>query len=68
MDSPEIDMPPDSQWPSVEHAMQARIGQAPVWLNTAGGGVPWLHLRIDSRPKYYTFEPYRKCPDQEPCA
>lgn len=36
-----------------------RIGSRPIWLNTAGLGVPWLHVRIDSRPKYYRFQPYR---------
>ena len=25
----------------------------PVWLSTEGSGVPWLHVRMDSRPKYY---------------
>ncbi|MGI9175867.1 MAG: DUF6940 family protein [Rhodothermales bacterium] len=24
-----------------------------MWLSTAGGGVSWLHVRLDSRPKYY---------------
>ncbi len=27
--------------------------EAPVWLSTHGLGVPWLHVRLDSRPKYY---------------
>jgi hypothetical protein len=22
--------------------------------------VPWLHVRLDSRPKYYVFDPYRR--------
>ncbi|MEM7039562.1 MAG: hypothetical protein AAF570_21485, partial [Bacteroidota bacterium] len=29
------------------------------WLNTAGMGVPWLHVRVDTRPKYYRFTPYK---------
>jgi hypothetical protein len=29
------------------------------WLSTAGLGVAWLHLRIDSRPKYYKYGAYR---------
>lgn len=29
------------------------------WLSTAGAGVPWLHVRLDSRPKYYRHAPYR---------
>lgn len=41
-------------WRSVAEAMQARLQTEPrVWLNTAGAGVPWLHVRLDRRPKYY---------------
>ncbi len=29
-------------------------------LELLGVGVAWLHARLDSRPKYYTFEPYLK--------
>lgn len=32
---------------------------APPWVSTAGLGVPWLHIRIDTRPKYYRHAPYR---------
>jgi hypothetical protein len=32
----------------------------PVWLSTAGTGVAWLHFRLDRRPKYYTYEPFKK--------
>ncbi len=31
-----------------------------VWLSTSGLGVSWLHLRLDSRPKYITHQPYRE--------
>jgi hypothetical protein len=30
----------------------------PVWLSTDGTGVPWLHVRLDSRPKYYSYRPF----------
>lgn len=30
----------------------------PVWLSTSGLGVYWLHVRMDSFPKYYTYTPY----------
>ncbi|EKX46959.1 hypothetical protein GUITHDRAFT_107309 [Guillardia theta CCMP2712] len=33
-----------------------------VWVNTEGSGVPWLHLRIDTRPKYYHYAPFRSSP------
>ncbi len=35
------------------------IGHTPLWLSTAGGGVAWLHVRLDSRPKYYGYSPYK---------
>jgi hypothetical protein len=28
------------------------------WLSTSGLGVYWLHIRLDTRPKYYTYQPY----------
>ena len=46
-------------WQQVGKAMAARIGTNPVWLSTAGAGVSWLHVRLDDRPKYYGFAPYR---------
>jgi hypothetical protein len=49
-----------SLWQSVGEAMSQRVGAEPVWLSTAGAGVSWLHVRIDDRPKYYGFEPYRE--------
>jgi len=49
----------DRLWQSVGAAMQDRLSNEPVWLSTAGGGVSWLHVRLDSRPKYYGYEPYR---------
>ena len=30
-----------------------------LWVSTSGLGVFWLHLRLDSYPKYYTFHPYK---------
>lgn len=46
-------------WRVVGEAMETRLGAQPTWLSTAGMGVPWLHVRLDSRPKYYGFTPYR---------
>lgn len=55
---------PDSQkhhlLQAMSAAMRARIGSKPVWLNSAGMGVPWLHVRLDNQPKYYRYEPYRR--------
>jgi hypothetical protein len=39
--------------------MMARVSSRTVWLSTAGLGVSWLHVRLDSRPKYYNYQPYR---------
>lgn len=53
---------PDSQnhalWQIVGETMQKRISARPIWLSTAGGGVSWIHVRLDSWPKYYGFHPY----------
>jgi hypothetical protein len=32
----------------------------PVWLSTSGLGVSYIHVRFDTRPKYYRFGPYKK--------
>ena len=47
-------------WQSVARSMLLRISDDPVWLSTAGSGVAWLHLRLDSRPKYYWHAEYRR--------
>jgi len=47
-------------WELVGAAMERRLSDKPVWLSTAGAGVSWLHVRLDDRPKYYGFEPYRQ--------
>ncbi|MCF6320084.1 MAG: hypothetical protein L3J83_12560 [Proteobacteria bacterium] len=30
-----------------------------IWLNTAGLGVIWLHIRMDTKPKYYKTIRYK---------
>lgn len=47
-------------WKVVGRAMEERLSDKPVWLSTAGMGVAWLHVRLDSRPKYYGHQPYRR--------
>lgn len=49
-------------WRLVGEAMEAKlyvVGDKPVWLSTAGGGVAWLHVRLDNRPKYYRHQAYQ---------
>ncbi len=50
----------DGFWGHVGRAMRERVSSSPLWLSTAGLGVSWLHLRLDSRPKYYRHAPYTK--------
>ncbi len=50
-------------WQGVGEAMARRLGTKPVWLSTAGAGVSWLHVRLDDRPKYYGYAPYREYRD-----
>jgi hypothetical protein len=55
--------------PAQVDALFAAVGQAlcdvrsrrraTIWLSTAGLGVDWLHVRLDSRPKYYRHAPYK---------
>lgn len=52
----------DALWTQVaaEAAEVRRSG--PRWLSTAGLGVSWLHVRLDTRPKYYRTERFRRLP------
>ncbi|MEZ4885653.1 MAG: hypothetical protein R3E32_13050 [Chitinophagales bacterium] len=57
---------PDSQldelWMRIgeEYEKALKKSPKPKWLSTAGLGVSWLHIRIDSRPKYYRYKPYKE--------
>ena len=46
-------------WKNVGTECKEILRTNPIWLSTAGLGVSWLHLRIDSRPKYYRYKPYK---------
>ena len=54
---------PDSQiqalWHDVAVATAASLTDRPMWLSTSGLGVAWLHVRLDSSPKYYQHQPYK---------
>lgn len=45
-------------WMTVGKALEKTLGARPTWLSTAGLGVSWLHVRLDTRPKYYRYAPY----------
>lgn len=55
-------------WAAVGKALHRALfdqpGEPLVWLSTEGSGVPWLHVRLDSRPKYYHHAPYKRQPDE----
>lgn len=43
------------------HVLQRKHPQEEkTWFSTNGMGVSWLHMRIDDRPKYYSYAPFRK--------
>ena len=44
---------------STYESLVAQKGDRPVWLSTEGSGVPWLHVRMDARPKYYHTAHYK---------
>lgn len=49
-------------WIAVGEAVQDRVSDRPLWLSTAGGGVAWLHVRLDSRPKYFSYRLFAALP------
>ena len=40
--------------------LKGNISEKPTWFSTAGMGISWLHLRIEKRPKYYHYKPYKQ--------
>lgn len=51
-------------WIAVGAAVQEELETRPdpVWVSTSGLGVPWLHVRLDRRPKYFLHGRYRQWP------
>lgn len=50
----------DEFWKIIGHETLREIGSKPKWLSTSGLGVFWLHVRIDTIPKYYQTKEYKK--------
>lgn len=50
----------DALWQRVAAEVAAVRPAGPRWLSTAGLGVSWLHVRLDTRPKYYRTDPFRR--------
>lgn len=49
-------------WHSVGETICKSLSDKPIWLSTSGLGVAWLHIRLDSSPKYYQHQPYKRWP------
>ncbi len=49
----------DALWQKIGEMVVGMVSDRPLWLSTAGGGVAWLHVRLDSTPKYYGYASYR---------
>ena len=56
-DAPESQI--DALWQMVAQSVLDQVSDKPIWLNTAGGGVPWIHIRLDTYPKYYGHVEYK---------
>jgi alpha-ketoglutarate-dependent taurine dioxygenase len=49
-------------WRNVGQTVRKSLTDSPIWLSTSGLGVAWLHIRLDSSPKYYQHQPYKVPP------
>lgn len=52
----------DALWRRTGRVLAGRLRRdaSPVWVSTSGLGVSWLHIRLDQRPKYVTWAPFRQ--------
>ena len=48
---------------ALNRTLQER-GSSPTWVSTEGSGVSWVHLRLDTAPKYFHHDAFRKAPVQ----
>ena len=46
-------------WRHVFRTLTQMLSVRPIWISTSGLGVAWLHVRLDSVPKYYNHTPYK---------
>lgn len=47
-------------WQKLAEVIDKELSDIPIWVSIAGGGVRWLHIRVDKFPKYYRYAPYRR--------
>jgi len=50
----------DAFWRVTGEEVEKKLSTTPIWISTAGIGVAWLHLRLDSHPNYYGYLPYKQ--------
>ncbi len=48
-------------WKVTAHEIKIKLSSDNLWVSVAGGGISWLHIRLDDQPKYYRYTPYSKC-------
>jgi len=41
-----------------------RSPKSPVWVSSHGIGVPWVHIRLDSSPRFYHYTPWKVHPSK----
>ena len=46
-------------WRVTAGVVRGNLSDSPRWLSTAGLGVAWLHMRLGTWPKYYSYAPYK---------
>ncbi len=48
-------------WKTLGRSLRQKLEEQKqsIWVSTSGLGVHWLHIRLDSRPKYYCYQPYK---------
>jgi hypothetical protein len=47
-----------SLWRHTAKTVHQHVASSPKWLSTAGLGIAWLHIRLDTWPKYYGHASY----------
>lgn len=45
-------------WHQTGRAIRETLSDQNLWVSTSGLGVAWLHVRLDTYPKYYQHRPY----------
>ena len=46
-------------WSQTGEALIRLLSERPLWVSTSGLGVAWVHVRLDTWPKYHVHKPYR---------